>query len=563
MISKDEALELATRSFEDPGFFMRVFLPTWFSLPMPWFHRGILAILSRQTDWLLSFGEEEWSKGTGVWDEKQLDKILRHFLWKPEPDDPYCKPVPVFVPERSARGDIEAIHIGVSSKTLLIAPRGVSKTTLVNGHHLREIARREASFMVYVSESGSHAEMQLQNVKRQLETNELYISVFGQKRPDRTDPEKWQAKLIQTTDGITVSAKGRGAQIRGSNDDARRPSDILLDDVEDKESVKTEDQRRKTLDWFSGDVEQALPQISVGETRRRLTCLGTILHKDALLPTLAKNPDFLTIQFGAKDPDGDAIWEYYLSKDAYEQKRRVFLRRGQLNIFRMEYDSTTRMDDEDNSFFKRSYMHYAQLDPESFPVRAIMFDPAISEDRRACFSCFMVGGMSPKGKIHFFDCYMQKGMTPREMIDKYFELHFKWNCTRHGIETIGFQKALVHLMQEEMFRRAKALGSKAYFEIEAIGHHKTGKGERIEGVLSPRFAAGYVTLERVFPEFELQLLNYPNEELDGPDTAAMMIQLLDPFAAFAFDPEDEDPNKLEKDQFKPIDEECLEFFGAP
>lgn len=561
ILSKDQAMELAVRSFENPAFFARVFLPQWFSLPMPWFHRGVLAILSRQTDWLLEFGEEEWARGTGIWDQSQLEKILHHFVWKQEPDDPLCKTVPVFLPSVDNKGRIASIDLGVSDKTLLIAPRGVSKTTLLNAHHLREIARHEASFMVYVSESGSHAEMQLQNIKRQIETNELYISVFGQKRPDRTDPEKWQAKLIQTTDGITVSAKGRGAQIRGANDDARRPSDIILDDVEDKESVKTEDQRRKTLDWFTGDVEQALPQINV--ERRRLTCIGTILSKDALLPTLAKNPDFLTIQFGAKDPDGDMLWSHYLTQEEYDKKKKVFMRRGQLHLFKMEYDSTTRTDGEDNPFFKQSYLKYAQYDPETFPGLAIMLDPAISEDRRACYSSFIVGGMSPKGKIHIFDCYMQKGMTPRELIDKYFELHFKWGCVRHGIETIGFQKALVHIMQEEMFRKAKSMGSKAYFEIEPIGHHSRSKGERIEGILSPRYASGYITHERSFPDLELQLLNYPNEALDGPDAEAMMVQLLDPYAAFAFDPEDEDPNKLEKNHFQPADVEYKEFWSAP
>ena len=63
MLSVLEAQAIALESFEDPAFFCRTFLPEWFYLPMPWVHRGMLAILARQTDWLLRFGEEKWPKG--------------------------------------------------------------------------------------------------------------------------------------------------------------------------------------------------------------------------------------------------------------------------------------------------------------------------------------------------------------------------------------------------------------------------------------------------------------------------------------------------------------------
>ena len=280
-LTPGEAQAVALEAFEDPGFFMRTFLPHWFYLPMPWVHRGMLAILARQTDWLLKFGEEQWPKGVGVWDEKQLSKILSHFTWKEDPSNPLCSSISIFEAIRSSSGKIEAINLAVSDRMLFIMPRGVSKTTLVNGHNLREIARHEAPFMVYLSESATHAEAQLLNVRREIESNILFNAVFGTKRPDRTDSEKWPETLLHTTDGIVIAAKGRGGQVRGMNINAVRPSDIILDDVEDKESVKTEEQRSKALDWMKSDVEQALPQI--GDQRGRIIVMGTLLHPEALL----------------------------------------------------------------------------------------------------------------------------------------------------------------------------------------------------------------------------------------------------------------------------------------
>src|SRR3990167_6885306 len=94
-LTEDQILQIATLGLEDPAYFCRTFFPQWFYLPMPWVHRGVLAILTRQTDWLLKFGEETWPGGVGVWDEKQLDKIIRHFVWRPDPDDPQSSVVPL------------------------------------------------------------------------------------------------------------------------------------------------------------------------------------------------------------------------------------------------------------------------------------------------------------------------------------------------------------------------------------------------------------------------------------------------------------------------------------
>lgn len=560
MLSKAEASELMLASFEDPAFFCRTFLPQWFSLPMPWVHRGMLAVLSQQTDWLLKFGEEEWPNGKGIWDEKQLEKILRHFVYKPDGSDAQ----PIFLAERSSSGSISAIHLQLSSKMLFILPRGSSKTTLLNAHNLREIARHEAPFVVYLSESATHAEEQLLNIRKEMEGNTSYIAVFGDKKPEKADPEKWSQKVLQTTDGAIVAAKGRGGQVRGKNIDGKRPNLIIFDDVEDKESVKTDEQRQKTLDWLKSDVEQALPQI--GAARGRLVGLGTILATDALLPTLAKDPEWLTVVFGAVDPDGEMLWNHYMTREQYEAKRRSFARLRKLHLFNMEFLSTTRAEDE-GAIFQARFFKYAPLTSKEFalqcPGRAICLDPAISEKKDSDFTALAVVGMTPRGQIHVAEVHLEKGMHPKAQVDKYFELHFKYDCNRHGVETVAYQKALLHLLKEEMFRRGKTFGPSAYFEVEPITHGKVSKEERIEGILGPRYAAGYITHDHSFDEYEMQLLDYPTGKKDGPDVVAMAVALLDPYAAFAFDPENLDPDKLAKDQFKPIDEEIEGWRMAP
>jgi len=285
--------------------------------------------------------------------------------------------------------------------------------------------------------------------------------------------------------------------------------------------------------------------------------LGTILSADAMLPTLSKTPEWLSVIFGAVDPDGDMLWNHYMTRESYEKKKLSFQRLRKGHLFNMEFMSMIKVDDEDADFQER-FFKYAPLSIAQFkelPGRAICVDPAISEKKDSDFTAFAVVGMTDAGQIHLMDVYLERGMTPRRQVDKYFELHFAYDCNKHGCETVAYQKALQHLIQEEMFRRGKTFGPRAYFQIEPIVHGHLNKETRIRGILSTRYAAGYITHNRIFSEYENQLLDFPNGKKDGPDVVAMAVALLDPYAAFAFDPGNDDPDKLAKDIYLPIDEE--------
>lgn len=512
--------------FEDPVFFFRFFLENWFPDTVPWFHRGILAILTRKTAFLEKYGE--------------LDKIIRHFVWKVNPDDPKSEEHAIFYLDKEGH-----ICLRVTPFTSIMLPRGFSKTTLLNGVVLYWIHYEERKFPVYLSESGPHAEMQLANVKSELEANTLFHSIFGKLVPDRNSSNKWTATFIETTNGVTVAVRGRGAQVRGLNHKGQRPDVIIPDDIEDKESVLTELQREKVRNWFYADVLPALPP---RDPDAAIIALGTLLHRDSLLKTMEKDPRFTSIEFGAIDRDGEALWPEHRSLKDLEKMKESYAAVGQLAAFNMEYFSTLR--DEETAKFKSHYIIIEPLPTETLtsgevvPVplhKALIIDPAISDKPGSDFCALYVVGMSEKGLIYVLDEYQKVGMTPRDQIDKYFEFFQKWKPERCGVEAISYQAALVHLLREEMFRRH------TYFEIEPI-KHKVKKVERVEGILQPRYAAGYIRHIRHFPSLESQLLDWPSGKMDGPDALAMAIALLDPYAAQAADPDKD----MTEDEYEPL-----------
>jgi len=546
--------ELMVEALADPMLFFRTFLPHWFALPLPWAHRGVVAILLRQTDFLLNFGKEVWPGGEYEWTRADLDKILEFFVWREDPLKEDSPAHPLFHLEEAPDGTL-SLHLEVAQFTQVVWPRGFGKTTLINATNIMKVVYRLRRFIVYLSETDTHASMQLENIKRELEANTLLIQVFGKQKPERTDPQKWQEGFCETLQGVILTSRGRGGQVRGMLVNNERPDDIVIDDVEDEESVATDTQRKKTLAWFKAAVEPALNQIKGNGS---VTMIGTLLHRDALIPTLMGDENWISIVFGAIAPDGTALWENYMTLAALERKKKSFARVGMLEQFYREFLS--RLHNSATAKFpgpfKIIYMQRAE-----FASTALVIDPAISEKENADFCAFGVTGMTVNGFHHVLDVYGRKGMNPREQVDKYFELHFKWDVNRHGVEAIAYQAALIHLLREEMFRKAKTFGQRAYFEIEPIRHPPTkSKLARVEGALAPRYSAGYISHQAKFPELETQLLEWPTNKRDFPDVVAMCITLLDPFAALAYNPTEEgeegekfisDP--LAKDIYEPLE----------
>ncbi len=512
--------------YEDPLLFLRTFLPHWFTRPLPWAHRGMLAILLRKPGFLLNFGEETWPEGKKTWTRTELDKIIKHFVWR---ETPSGEPIHLFELGTAPDGTL-TISLSVTQHTQIVWPRGFGKTTIVNAANIFKIVYKLRKFLVYLSETATHAEAQLRNVQLELSGNTSIIQVFGKQKPERADDEVWRADFCETTGGVAIQAKGRGGQVRGMLHRHVRPDDITVDDVEDPESVATPAQRLKTRVWFKADVEPALNHITKNGV---INMIGTILHREALIPTIMGDPDWISIVFGALDPDGEPLWPEYMTLEEFEKKKLSFIRAGMLSDFYREFAS--QITNAETAKFKGPF-RYETMKRSDFVAVALVEAPAISASKTADFCAFAVTGITSKGQHHILEVYGEVGMTPRDQIEKYFELHFKWQPTHHGIEAIAFQQALVHIMREEMFRKAKKSGAGAYFEITPIRHGKQGKIPRVEGALAPRFASGYITLQQPFPLLEQQLLDWPLAKLDLPDVVAMCVTLLDPYAATAFDP---------------------------
>lgn len=523
--------------YSDRVAFCRSVLPHWFSKPMPWFHRGILAIITQRPDFLLNFGEEQWADGTSRWTKKKLAKLVRNFTYPLDPENPQSPRLPIFKIHYKDDGRTPAsIEMTIGLFTNLIIPRGFSKTTITKAALLSMILFEETQFSVYIGKSEREAKAQIGDIRGELEGNERILLLWGNLRPERIDSEKWTDGEFETNTGVVIVAKGWDSQIRGLIRNSVRPDFMALDDIQDDDIKKSEDLRVQGVSKYKATVEPARRRIGV---LGRIVNLATVLHPDALAMTMAKDPRFTTIQFGAIDSDGEALWEDQMSLRQLEQERLSFQRIGKLYEFGMEYLSSINVADK-LSFKAENIQRYRLYQPEefisAFPVRALVVDPAISQDPKADYCAFAVVGMSERGRFHVAQIHLEQGMMTAAQVDKYFELSTIWDCNKHGVESIAYQTALIHILREEMFRK------KRYFEIEPIKHgRKDGsKIERVEAVLQVRYHNQLITHNERWDRLERMFFDWPYGKKDGPDAIAMAITLCDPFAAFAHD----DPEEL-------------------
>ncbi|NJM09431.1 MAG: hypothetical protein HC883_00590 [Bdellovibrionaceae bacterium] len=170
-------------------------------------------------------------------------------------------------------------------------------------------------------------------------------------KPEMQDSRVWRQDMFETTNGGVMVARGRGGQVRGLNHNGVRPDHIIFDDLEDKEAVKTEEQRDKTLDWFYGDLMPALPEMDPNAT---ITGMGTILHGDSLLMRLMKDPQWTVVKFGVRDRKGKWVWPQNIDERKYLTKKNSAAITGTLSAFHLEYDSEV-IDDETRIFPETFY----------------------------------------------------------------------------------------------------------------------------------------------------------------------------------------------------------------
>ena len=125
-------------------------------------------------------------------------------------------------------------------RVIIAAPRAHAKSTICSFAYPVWAAISESKHeIIIVSKTASLAEKWLDKIQFELTGNEQIRHIFGNQKGS-----PWRSDHIRLKNGVEIYAKGSGFQIRGY-----RPSALILDDLEDEDSIRSETQTVNLEDW--------------------------------------------------------------------------------------------------------------------------------------------------------------------------------------------------------------------------------------------------------------------------------------------------------------------------
>lgn len=188
------------------------------------------------------------------------------------------------------------------------APRGHGKSTagieLGALWHAAECVRR---FTVIVSDTYDQAVQRLATIITEVEENPKLRAAYPKLRP-KIDAKgqlvRWRDNDIEFECGCRIMAAGAGKSLRGARKGNQRPDLLLLDDLEDEDSVATDKSIDKRLRWL---LRVAL---GLADARTGISALwvGTILSRSALL----NQATGAALDEGQERPDWARVWRAHV-----------------------------------------------------------------------------------------------------------------------------------------------------------------------------------------------------------------------------------------------------------
>lgn len=416
--------------------------------------------------------------------------------------------------------------------------RGGAKSTLLNKIHiLNRVIYDNEPFIMIASENAKKAKSFLRDIKRNFDR----AIARGM---DMQRGEVWSDNHIEIiSDGkmSTVVVLGAGEDPRGYTSDNKRPTLLILDDVENRANMTTKVQREKIGDWILQDAIPALDP--AGE----VIWVGTIMHEDSELNIALKSKEWDSMIFPLIKEDGTSRWEdRFPLKDtnpaveSIESIKNALYARGKHKAFYQEYLCKAQSDDK--KLFQTSDFQYFSHIEYSDKTKIVNYKDAKNSDRVvlrdprfivmhdgekiAVDECFRYATMDlastgtdktaitvvlvdSKRRVFVVDI-IAGHFNPYEKTKAVLSVQREWNIMKFGIEKAGMQNEFFYTLDVAM---------KEYnvrVNVEPISHGGKSKNSRI-ATLHPLFMTQKIFFNKAHPltaNLEAELSAF-DEELEG------------------------------------------------
>ena len=108
----------------------------------------------------------------------------------------------------------------------------------------------EPMYLVLIGNSYKRGAQLLEDIKAEFEANPRIIADFG----EQTNQGSWEDGFFITKGGFIGQALGTGQSVRGLRVGSRRPTHIVPDDIEIKDTIKNPKRQMEIVKWIEADL---------------------------------------------------------------------------------------------------------------------------------------------------------------------------------------------------------------------------------------------------------------------------------------------------------------------
>jgi len=385
-------------------------------------------------------------------------------------------------------------------RVAIAAPRGFAKSRISSIFYPSWLATygKNKDITIISASEGLAIEL-LRNIKLMMESCPQYKALYGDVRS-----EKWTESHIILKNGVSIRAKGAGAQIRGF-----RPDVLILDDIETDESVTSEEQRKKLKDWiFRACLNTLLP-------KGQFVIIGTLIHPLSILSDLLDTPNgWAKKKYRAyrteEEKAGNELWA--------EARPHAWLQQRKKEIgsfaFASEFLNNPRLDA--SAPIKENQIRFWSELPKQYSS-VISVDPAYSEDEKSDFKVASLIAIDQNLNRYLIN-YTRTHAPTGEFIDAILNMYIanKGTITGIGVPASGTEK----MFYTSLLKRAEERKIYAPF-IELANSFTTAGGQkvrektaRITASLQPLFEQGKYYIHESQYEVRDELLTIGSSRWD-------------------------------------------------
>ena len=392
--------------------------------------------------------------------------------------------------------------------------RGGAKTTFARIYSAKRIAYGVSHTILYIGASERKALESVRWIKKQVEHNRLYSSVFGLKPGKIWQDSEIQIQHTALEEPISIVAFGISSNVRGINIDDYRPDLIVLDDILNDETANSMEQRLKVKELIHGAIKESLAPASESPDAKIVALFTPLQGEDPLVQTLS-DPSWKSVSFGCWTPETkdnppenrESIWPERWPSKVLRAERNSAIFNNTLSIFAREKECIL-MTPEFSAFMPEWINYYDTLDLPSYMPCVISIDPVPPPSVTEQAKGFKDKDYEALAVVGYYDnCYylldyrLNRGHAPDWTVATVFELAARWKPIRISVEGVAYQKTLAWLLSQAMIRQRKMIA------VEEVTD-KRKKETRIVDALTGPASHGRFLIRREQTEFIDQFLSY-------------------------------------------------------